>query len=335
MATTSSRTLRLLSLLQNHRYWPGGELAASLEVSVRTLRRDIDRLRGLGYPVLANRGVDGGYQLEAGAAMPPLLLDDDEAVGLAVALHTASLGSVAGVAESSLRALAKLSQVMPARLRTRVDALRSTTDVSGWSSTQGAPMAPETLVTVALACRDVERVRFDYVSAAGNRTERLVEPLRLVSLTGRWYLVAYDNDRNDWRSFRMDRLTGPRRTGARFRRRELPAQDAASFVRDGIGDLRSVVEVEMIVAMSAERARAQVGRWATLEEIGPEKCRMTMKAGSLEWPVMAVGSLNAEFEVVRPPVLIELFHEWSGRFGRAGRAVNPGQYAQKRLPPTT
>src|SRR6195952_2383121 len=240
MAATSSRTLRLLSLLQNHRYWSGDELAARLEVSIRTVRRDVDRLRELGYPVLANRGVAGGYQLEAGATLPPLLLDDEEAVGLAVALQTAAQESVAGIAESSLRALAKLTQVMPPRLRHRVDALRAATEVPTWSSAAGATSTPETLVAIALACRDRERLTFGYRSVTSTTTDRQVEPLRLVSLGRRWYLVAYDLDRQDWRSFRMDRIDEPRPTGQRFRTRELPASDAASFVRQGIEQLRSV-----------------------------------------------------------------------------------------------
>ncbi|MGH8964439.1 MAG: helix-turn-helix transcriptional regulator, partial [Actinomycetes bacterium] len=235
MANTSSRTLRLLSLLQTHRYWPGAELADRLGVSVRTLRRDIDRLRELGYPVEASRGVDGGYQLAAGAALPPLVLDDEEAVALAVGLQAAAQGGVSGIAETSVRALAKVVQVMPPRLRRRVDALRAMTVPAGFGSS--APEVDADLLTVlAQACRDAERVMFGYTSASGDVTSREVEPLRLVSLGRRWYLVAYDLLRHDWRSFRLDRVVdgGARRTGARFRPRELPAEDAAAFVRSGI-----------------------------------------------------------------------------------------------------
>jgi predicted DNA-binding transcriptional regulator YafY len=176
MANTSSRTLRLLSLLQTHRYWPGAELADRLEVSVRTLRRDIDRLRELGYPVEASRGVDGGYQLAPGAALPPLVLDDEEAVALAVGLQTAAQGGVAGIAESSVRALAKVVQVMPPRLRHRVDALRAMTVPAGWGSS-GPSVDPGDLTVLAQACRDTERLEFGYTSASGERTERHVEPL--------------------------------------------------------------------------------------------------------------------------------------------------------------
>jgi predicted DNA-binding transcriptional regulator YafY len=317
MAATSSRTLRLLSLLQNHRYLSGGELAEELEVSIRTLRRDIDRLRELGYPVSANRGVDGGYQLEAGATLPPLLLDDEEAVGLAVALQTAAQESVAGIAEAALRALAKLTQVMPPRLRHRVDALRGATEVPTWSSEADATSTPETLVAIALACRDSERLTFGYRSAINKATDRQVEPLRLVSLGRRWYLVAYDLDRHDWRTFRMDRIDEPRPTGQRFRTRELPASDAASFVRQGIDQLRSAYEVEVLISAPARRVRDLVGRWGDVTPIDDMRCRLIMRAESLDWPAMALGTLGAPFQVVRPPELTHLLAAWSDLFAVA------------------
>ncbi len=275
MANTSSRTLRLLSLLQTHRYWPGEELAGRLAVSIRTLRRDIDRLRELGYPVQASRGVDGGYQLAPGATLPPLVLDDEEAVALAVGLQAAAQGSVAGIAESSVRALAKVIQVMPPRLRRRVEALRTMTVSPGWGGP--APAAdPEALVAVAQACRDTERLEFAYTAANGDRTERHVEPLRLVSLGRRWYLVAYDLARHDWRSFRLDRLGDPRCTGARFRPRELPAEDAAAFVRAGLRTLPTSYTVEVRLAADADAVRGQIGRWATVEDAGDRRCLLRM-----------------------------------------------------------
>src|SRR4051794_15445116 len=187
MAATSSRTLRLLSLLQSRRHWGGADLADRLGVSVRTLRRDVDRLRELGYPVEAQRGVDGGYALAPGAALPPLLLDDDEAVALAVGLQAAAQGTVAGIAETSVRARARGVRVMPARRRRRVAALRAMTVPMEWGSGTTAPtVAPAVLTTVALACRDAERLEFAYTAADGPRTERSVEPHRLVSLGRRW-----------------------------------------------------------------------------------------------------------------------------------------------------
>src|SRR5215469_2165577 len=223
MADTSSRTLRLLSLLQARRYWPGAELAERLGVSPRTLRRDVDRLRELGYPVEAQRGVEGGYQLAVGAALPPLVVDDEEAVALAVGLQAATQSPVEGIAESSVRALAKVMQVMPVRLRRRAEALTAMTVPASWGSAAGVPVDPAVLTSVAVACRDSERLRFGYTAADGRETDRHVEPHRLVLLARRWYLVCYDLDRQDWRSFRLDRLAGPSGTGARFRPRELPA----------------------------------------------------------------------------------------------------------------
>ena len=315
MSNTSSRTLRLLSLLQTHRYWPGAELAARLEVSVRTLRRDVDRLRELGYPVEANRGVDGGYQLAAGAAMPPLVLDDEEAVALAVGLQAAAQGGVAGVAEASVRALAKVVPVMPPRLRTRVEAVRSATVPVSWSG--GPAVDPAVLTAVAQACRDTERLEFGYAAADGTRTQRHVEPFKLVPLGRRWYLVAYDLHRHDWRSFRLDRITEPRRTGARFLPRKLPNDDAAQFVRAGIRSIPATYRVDVLVHAPAERLRPQLGRWAEITEVDAQTCELRMTVDDLAWPAMALGAAGADFEVREPPELVELLRDWSARFARA------------------
>lgn len=317
MANTSSRTLRLLSLLQSHRHWSGEELSARLDVSIRTLRRDVDRLRELGYPVRATRGVDGGYQLAPGAVLPPLVLDDEEAVALAVGLQAAAQGSVAGIAESSVRALAKLVRVMPPALRRRVEAVRTMTERPSWGAGVGAEADPAALVAVAQACRDTERMRFDYIAASGERTERHVEPLRLVSLGRRWYVVAYDLDRHDWRSFRLDRLARPATTGARFRPRELPAEDAASFVRAGIGGLPTPYEVEAVVRAPAERVRAAIGRWSEVSATDSGDALVRMRTDSLDWPAMALGSVGAEFTVLGPPAMREHLRDWGARFTRA------------------
>ncbi|MGW0980631.1 helix-turn-helix transcriptional regulator [Streptomyces xiamenensis] len=321
MANTSSRTLRLLSLLQTHRHWPGTELAGRLGVSVRTLRRDIDRLRELGYPVQAQRGTEGGYQLAAGAALPPLVVDDEEAVALVVGLQAAAQGPVEGIAESSLRVLAKVVQVMPTRLRHRVDALhRVTVPGPGWGDSAAPPTVdPDLLTGVAMACRDSERLRFAYTSAAGERTERHLEPHRLAMLGRRWYLVGYDLTRHDWRSFRLDRVAGAaERTGDRFRPRELPAADAAAFVRAGIDTWPAPHRVEALVAAPAAGVRARVGQWATVEETADAgRCRVVMTTHSLEWPLVALGMTGAEFEVVEPPALRERLHDWGTRFTRA------------------
>jgi predicted DNA-binding transcriptional regulator YafY len=316
MANTSSRMLRLLSLLQTHRYWPGGELADRLEVSVRTLRRDVDRLRDLGYPVDAHRGVDGGYQLAAGAALPPLLLDDDEAVALTIGLRAAAQGAIAGIEESSVRALAKVVQVMPPRLRRRVDALRAATVPAAWGPSASTVDAG-VLTTVAQACRDEERLRFTYTARAGEQTHRHVEPHRLVALGRRWYLVAFDVARNDWRSFRLDRLEQARATGMRFHPRDVPGGDAAAFVRSRIESRPTAHTVEAIVFASLDTVRKVTGQWATLEAIDDQRCRIRMSVDSLDWPMLVLGAAGADFEILHPPELKAHLRDWSTRFARA------------------
>jgi len=316
MASTSTRTLQLLSLLQSQRYWAGADLADRLGVSVRTLRRDVDRLRELGYPVQAARGVDGGYSLAAGAALPPLVLDDDEAVALAVGLHAATTSAVTGMAEASVSALAKVVQVMPSRLRRRVEALRAVTVSSGWG-TAVAPVAPEVLTTVAQACRDDERLSFAYRAADGSPSERTVEPHRLVSLGRRWYLVAYDLDRGDWRSFRLDRLGRPTPLGARFRQRTLPTDDAAAFVRRGMSQMPSTFDVEARVQAPPHVVSTRLGPWATVEDAGDGTTRLRLRTDSLDWAALALGSVGAEFRVLAPAELVEHLAGWSSRFARA------------------
>jgi predicted DNA-binding transcriptional regulator YafY len=315
MANTSSRTLRLLSLLQTHRFWAGPELAERLGVSPRTLRRDVDRLRELGYPVDAHRGAEGGYQLAAGAALPPLVVDDEEAVALAVGMQAAAQGTVPGIEEPAVRALTKVVQVMPPRLRRRVEALRAVTVPPTWNT--GPALDPEVLTTIAQACRDDERIEFGYTTQAGDRANRLAEPHRLVPLGRRWYLVAYDLQRHAWRSFRLDRIEEPRRTGARFRPRELPERDAAEFVRAGIRTMPTSYQVEVVVHAPAERIRPHIGRWAEITDTGDGRCVVRMTADVLAWPAMALGMAGAEFEVRTPPELAELVADWGARFTRA------------------
>ena len=332
MANTSSRTLRLLSLLQTHRFWPGAELASRLGVSPRTLRRDVDRLRELGYPVDAQPGVDGGYQLASGAALPPLVVDDDEAVALAVALRLAALGaddsrgpgdgreSRGGgtMGEAAARALAKVTQVMPARLRRRADAVAAMTESATWDRAGQAAVDPDVLSVTALACRDAERLRFAYEAASGANTSRHVEPRRLVALDRRWYLVAYDLDRHEWRSFRVDRISGvPRPTGARFRPRSLPAADAAEFVRRNIAT-QGTIEVTVLIEAPAEVIRQRIGRWSKVEAERPDRCRVTMTPPeNLDWAVIALGVAGADFQVIAPPELTARLQDWGARFTRA------------------
>ncbi|MFI5620764.1 helix-turn-helix transcriptional regulator [Streptomyces sp. NPDC051567] len=231
MTDTPARLLSLLSLLQTPREWPGSELAQRLGVSVRTIRRDIDRLRELDYPVEATLGAEGGYRLVAGAAMPPLVLDDEEAVAIAVGLRAGAGHAIEGVEEASVRALAKLEQVLPGRLRQRVSALQSAT--VALTRGDGASVDPRTLTTMASAVAGPERLRFAYRARDAVATRRLVEPYRLVSTGSRWYLVAYDLEREDWRTFRVDRVGDAFATGARFTPRKMP-MDAQAFVRRGL-----------------------------------------------------------------------------------------------------
>lgn len=310
--------LRLLSLLQTHRYWTGSELARRLEVSERTLRRDIDRLRALGYPVDASRGVAGGYQLRSGSAMPPLLLDDEEAVAIAVGLRTAATGAVEGIEETSVRALSKVVGVMPPRLRHRVNALQAYT-VPG-STGDGPTVDALALTAIAQACRDDERLEFSYTARDGEETTRTVEPHRLVSLGRRWYLVCWDTERHDWRTFRVDRLSAPRPTGARFRQRELPAEDAAAFVRRQIASLVTPHEVLVEVRTAAADVERVVGHWGEVEAIDDGACRLRMRVDSFEWPVLVLAAVGAEFDVVDPPALRDHLHATARRFLRAGTA---------------
>jgi predicted DNA-binding transcriptional regulator YafY len=334
MANTSGRMLQLLSLLQTHRFWPGGELAERLEVSERTVRRDIDRLRDLGYPVDATRGVAGGYQLQAGAALPPLLLDDEEAVAIAVGLRTAAAGAVAGIEETSVRALTKVVQVMPPRLRHRVDALQAYT-VPAISPTAGGGPTVEAgaLTAIAQACRDAERLRFDYTTRDGDRAARLVEPHRLVALGRRWYLVAWDVERHDWRTFRVDRLADPVGTGARFRPRELPAADAAAFVRERFAALVTQYHIVVDVRSPADDVARAVGRYGTVEPIdgdgegrGGQACRLRMTVDSLDWPAWLLGAIGADFTVVEPPELREHLSALGRLFLRAGTPADPARH---------
>jgi predicted DNA-binding transcriptional regulator YafY len=320
VANTSSRTLRLLSLLQTHRHWSGAGLAARLGISERTLRRDVDRLRELGYPVHASRGTDGGYQLAPGAVLPPLLLDDEEGVALAVGMGDATQSGIAGIEEAAMRALTKVVQVLSPRLRARVNALRAMTI----SPAAAGPVVPaEVLTVIAQACRDEERLRFQYSARGGPDTEREVEPHRLVALGGRWYLVAYDLIRHDWRSFRLDRLTDPRSAGTRFRPRPIPTGDAAQFVRTSTG-APSGHAVQALVHAPAEHVRRVVGQWGTIESIDSQRCRLTMISTSLDWPTQALGNVGAEFEVLSPPEFADHLREWATRFLRAAQGSATG-----------
>ena len=252
MNDPTSRALRLLSLLQTHRFWTGAELVEELGVSSRTVRRDVDRLRELGYPVDASTGIAGGYRLAKGATLPPLLLDDDEAVAVAVGLRTVTGSSIQGIEETSLRALTKLEQVLPDRLRRRVRAIHSNVSTLQWTA-DTSMVDPEALAVLAQACRDHEQARFDYQAREGEQTRRLVEPHQLVSAGRRWYLVAYDLRRSDWRTFRVDRLSRAQLAGARFTERRLPAKSYQEFVSRSLASAFQQFEAVLLVECPATR----------------------------------------------------------------------------------
>ena len=315
MSETSSRLLELLSLLQARRDWPGAELAERLEVSPRTIRRDMERLRALGYPVESVRGPAGAYRLRAGAAMPPLLLDEDEAIAIAVGLRTAARASVAGIEETSIRALVKLEQVLPAHLRRRVGALGSATIAP---PVGGPTVDPQHLTVIAAACRDSECLRFTYRSRDGTESRREVEPHSLVNLGRRWYLVAWDRRREDWRTFRVDRLDRPAATGARFTARKLPAKDASAYVERRISSAPSRFEARVTVhAPAAEIAGRLPSYWGRFEPIDAHSCEYRAGDDDLGWLAMRITMLGVDFEVHEPPELIEHLRELARRLRRA------------------
>jgi predicted DNA-binding transcriptional regulator YafY len=319
MAATTTRALRLLSLLQTRRTWSGQELMSRLEVSERTLRRDVERLRELGYPVRAVTGPAGGYQLEAGAAIPPLLLDDDEAVAIAMGLLTAAGGTITGIEETSVRALAKLEKVLPPRIRKRVAMLQSAVVpmIRAWVTVDA-----ETLTTVAQACRDQERLRFRYRTFEGHTSERHVEPHRLVSLHQKWYLLAFDRDREDWRTFRMDRVEEPRATKFGFEPRQIPGGDAAEYVNRSLASrpMRYQVEAVLGVPASEVERRFRHGE-ATVEPIDENRCILRTQGDALEWIAFSLIWLNVEFHVRGPIDLVEYLAALSGRLaGAVGKA---------------
>ncbi len=322
MADTTGRALRLLSLLQAHREWPGPELAGRLGVSPRTLRRDIDRLRELGYPVRATTGPAGGYRLEAGTAMPPLLLDDEEAVAIAVGLRTAAAGTVAGIEETSARALAKLEQVLPSRLRRRVNALQTQTlPLNGALARSWPTVEADTLAVLAQACRDGERLRFGYRRRDGTPSARVAEPYRLVSTGRRWYLVAWDLGRDDWRTFRVDRLTAPLATGVRFPRREPPDGYIERSIVEPIGRYRAVATLHAPLAVVADRVQAAAH--GELRALGEHSCVLRTGGDSLEWLAITLGLLDVDFTVHEPPELIAYIRRLTGRLRAATERIQP------------
>jgi predicted DNA-binding transcriptional regulator YafY len=307
MVQTSARLLALLSLLQVRREWTGQELADRLEVGPRTIRRDVDKLRSLGYPVEAAPGVAGGYRLGAGGELPPLLLDDAEAVAVAVGLRTAASGTIAGIEETSVRALAKLEQVLPSRLRRRVSALGDATSAFG---VEGPRIDADLLATLAGACRDGIRLRFAYVAKDERASQRNTEPSAVVHSGYRWYLVAFDLDRDDWRTFRIDRIRGRVRAGERGRRRSVPGGDPAAYVkqqlrRDGAREPEAGPG-RIRLAVPARRIAGRIPtRYASVEPDGDAACIVTTRGPWSREFLVWMAMLDEPMEVLGPPELNE------------------------------
>ena len=318
MVGTSARLLRLLTLLQMRRAWTGAELVERLDITARTLRRDVDRLRSLGYPVHSTSGVAGGYQLGAGRELPPLLLDDEEALAVSLGLRTAASGSVTGMEEVALRALTKLEQVMPERLRRRVAALHA----SIVPLARGGPTVDAaTLTVLAAACRDRARLSFGYRGADDARTTRRVEPAGLVLSGMRWYLVAWDLARTDWRTFRVDRLAGKPTAGDRFFPRPPPEGGLAAFVSRAVSLAPYPVQARVLlhapIAQMAKRFSPAAG---SLESVDAQSCLLHIGVPSLDALAGWMSALGVEFEVRDPPEAREHLREMAARLLRAAGA---------------
>jgi predicted DNA-binding transcriptional regulator YafY len=313
MLETSARLLRLLSLFQGRRYWSGPDLADRLEVTSRTLRRDVDKLRTLGYPIHSTSGAEGGYQLGAGSQMPPLLLDDEEAVAVSMGLRYAATGGIVGVEEASVRALLKIEQILPPRLGRRVAALQS---VVLSAAGPAAAVDARALSTIADACREHETLRFRYRDKAGAFTARSVEPHRLVNTWRRWYLVAWDIGRNDWRTFRVDRMERSAAAGPSFVPREPPARDLAAYVTQSGVNARCRARVKLFVPalQIAERMPPSMGLFEPIDE---GSCFYETGASSFEAVAMHLSLVGADFEVIEPLELVEEVRKLAERYRRA------------------
>jgi predicted DNA-binding transcriptional regulator YafY len=315
--STSSRLLRLLSLLQTPRDFTGSELAERLEVSQRTIRNDIERLRALGYPVHATRGSIGGYRLEAGTSMPPLLLDDDEAVAVAIGLGAATAGAVTGIEETSLRALAKLEQVLPPRLRRQVRQLESVT-VQVRRGRAGPSVDPALLAELARVAREHWTLRFDYADRRAETSSRRAQPYRIVNAGQRWYLVAWDLDRDDWRTFRVDRMREGMSAGPRFTPRPLSDAEAQEMVARGIPPEARRHQARVVVHAPASGLIERFGRWlGSIEPLDETTSVVTMGAERLDELAVWLGFLGADFHVTEPPELVNQLRLLSDRYAAA------------------
>lgn len=320
MRDPSGRLLRLLSLLQTPREWTGTELAERLDVTTRTIRRDIERLRELGYPVEASHGNIGGYRLTAGQAMPPLVLDDEEAVAIALGLRTGATAAITGIEDASLRALAKLEQVLPSRLRHRVTTVSQAAVVPPPGT--GPAADPDTLAALASACTAHEKTRFTYTKADEAVSKRFVEPHQLVAAGRRWYLIAFDSDRGDWRTFRLDRITAVHRTGLRVPARELPdGVDAATWLTRSLSGSSGSVRARVLLHASIDQAVTRISTHnGVLEPVDATTCLLTTYPDAPEYLARAIVLLPLDYTVLGPPEAIETLRLLTDRATRALRA---------------
>ncbi|WP_098470021.1 helix-turn-helix transcriptional regulator [Serinibacter salmoneus] len=319
MLATSARLLSLLSVLQRPREWTSAELAERLDVTTRTVRADVAKLRSLGYPVQSRPGLGGGYRLSAGSAMPPLLMDDDEAVAVAIGLGIAAGGGI-DVESPSLTALAKLEQVMPSRLRHRVSAIRAATSTVGGSAV-GIDLPA--LGVLASAVRGRERTRFDYTRPHEETRGRHVEPHRLIRWEKLWYLLAWDLDRDDWRIFRVDRAARPAPTGATFIARPVPGGDAAEYVTRSVIRGTWACHAVVLVHASAELVRSRIGFPLGIEALGPAVCRFTIGGSDADELARRLMALGADVEVLEGGALREAMGRLAERCRRAAGSA-PG-----------
>lgn len=310
MAETTARLLRLLALLQARSVWSSQELADELGVTTRSVRRDVDRLRDLGYPVRASRGVGGGYQLGAGRALPPLLLDEREAVAVAVALRLAADGAVAGIGEAAVRTMVKLDQVLPSAARAQVAAVH---DATTTLNTTAVPVDPDTLMTISREIRDHHQLRFEYQSAGGEVTDRRAEPYHLVVRGTRWYLVAFDLDRDDWRSFRLDRMSELAASTFGFRPRAAP--DPAAYIQESTTQHWGCT-ASLRVSRPAEELAGGVGRWAVVRDLGDGTSELLVSADSFDDIAAWLMRFGEEFEVIEPDELKAAFGRLAQRAAR-------------------
>ncbi|MBG0823162.1 transcriptional regulator [Planomonospora sp. ID91781] len=311
--STGTRVLELLGLLQNRRHWPGHELARRLGVSRRTLRRDIGSLQELGYPITAARGTGGGYQLSPGASLPPLVLSEDEAAAIVLGLQEITAGPFPGSADAALSAMAKIVQVLPVRIRRRIDSLRAVALPARPPEARVGITDVASLTTLALACRDTETVEFAYRTRTGQAAARTVQPHHIVRVGNGLYLIAWDLDRADWRTFRADRIGGASRTGATFAPRPLPAEDPVEYVRARIRARPARYPVRATVGAPAERVREEIAHYGTVEPVDDTSCRVEIAADSLDWAAFCIGALNAPVMVHGPPEAVAHMRAWGRR----------------------